>query len=498
MSTVSGDLSAAESGSIVSGNVSATDPIVTTITPDSGGENSRILVSNLSKGFSDTVCRTDGKSFLFTPFLTSELFTFSDPSLSTGDRFGQSIAANQHLVAIGAPGDDDNGANSGAVYLFSVPRLNSAGTAYVSTQIKKILGQSGQNTSSFGQSVAIGSNRIVVGEFLRSGGGAAYIYDLAGNFIKQLIPTNTLATSANFGISVAIACGKIVIGARNDNGTVSSSGAAYIFDLDGNFLRKIEAPIQASNDQFGQSVAIGSGRIVVGAPGKDGANINVGTAYLYDIHGNFITEITDRGNVPTSTGAAFGFSVAAGFQRIVVGAPENSVDYSLFNVGGIPVQNNCGSIYIYSTNGDLLVEKAATSIISASTPYMQNAKFGSSLATGGWDFVVAGSPQRTVLNTSTVSYQQNGAVEITINENFGGVSNSRARLRNRNITSTTPEELGYSIAASGTNIFVGAPGYNGNIGRAYFIKLADTNTDPTTLLPNSNPRHFADLLDENK
>ena len=36
-------------------------------------------------------------------------------------------------------------------------------------------------------------------------------------------------------------------------------------------------------DQFGQSVAVGSGRIVVGAPSDDiGSNSSQGAAYIYD------------------------------------------------------------------------------------------------------------------------------------------------------------------------------------------------------------------------
>jgi hypothetical protein len=477
-----------------------------------GGESSQVLISVRNKSFFDIVCRTNGVAPLVNYQYGIERFTFSNPKSGIGDRFGESVAANQHLVVIGAPGDDDSVTNSGAVYIYSMPRLNSA-NIYESLEINKIKAPTPQGTSSFGASVAIGSNRIVVGEFLRPGGGAAYIYDLAGNFIRQLTPPppNALAFNANYGISVAIACGKIIVGARGDNGTVPDSGSAYIFDLDGIFLRKIQASNPANSDQFGQSVAIGSNRIVVGAPGKDGVGANSGTAYIYDIHGNFINEITDKGFLPSSSGDRFGQAVSAGFNRIVVGAPEKSVNYggspynrTQPNGNPIPVQSNSGAAYIYSIDGEFVEAKAPdliqVNIVNSDPIYkMANSKYGSSLATGGWDFFIAGAPECEIRNSSNNStYQQNGYIEVSVLESdFPSINEFSFNRGGKSISSSTPEQLGYSVAVSGRYIISGAPGYNGNIGRAYFQRLSTIFGEDFDL-PNNNPRHILDLLDENK
>ena len=41
------------------------------------------------------------------------------PSIVQADGFGASVAANETVIAVGAPLDDTKGINSGAVYLFN-------------------------------------------------------------------------------------------------------------------------------------------------------------------------------------------------------------------------------------------------------------------------------------------------------------------------------------------------------------------------------------------
>ena len=43
-------------------------------------------------------------------------------------------------------------------------------------------------------------------------------------------------------------------------------GAAYLFDINGNPLRRIDAPDTVNNDSFGQVVEIDSGKIIIGDP----------------------------------------------------------------------------------------------------------------------------------------------------------------------------------------------------------------------------------------
>ena len=54
-----------------------------------------------------------------------------------------------------------------------------------------------------------------------------------------------------FGWSVAIGNGRIVVGVPFDDHDGSGSGSAYIFDLDGTQLAKITASDGAADDYFG-------------------------------------------------------------------------------------------------------------------------------------------------------------------------------------------------------------------------------------------------------
>src|SRR6056300_1452159 len=143
--------------------------------------------------------------------------------------------------------------------------------ATVASTENKITSSDGTSTDLFGTSVAVGSGRIVVGAYGDGdrgfGTGSAYIYDLDGNQLAKITASDGVAYD-NFGISVAVGSGRIVVGAFGDDYEPNTEqGSAYIFDLDGTQLAKITASDGAGGDNFGYSVAVGCGRIVVAAYG---------------------------------------------------------------------------------------------------------------------------------------------------------------------------------------------------------------------------------------
>ena len=200
----------------------------------------------------------------------------------------------------------------------------------------------------FGYSVAVGSGRIVVGARYDadngSSSGSAYIFDLNGNFINKIDGTGGTgaATFDYFGQAVAVGSGRIVVGAHadDDNG-LDASGSAYIFDLEGNFINKINGAHGTganAGDYFGLSVAVGSDRIVVTARYDDDNGSNSGSAYIFDLDGNFINKINGAHGTGAGVDDYFGTSVAVGSGRVVVGA-------YLDDDNG----DNSGSAYIFTT-----------------------------------------------------------------------------------------------------------------------------------------------------
>jgi hypothetical protein len=247
---------------------------------------------------------------------------------AAGDNFGWSVAVGSGRIVVGAYRDDDKGTNSGSAYIYDLD----------GNLITKLTAFDGASDDQFGYSVAVGSGRIVVGALLDddkgTDSGSAYIYDLDGNLVTKLTAFDG-AASDNFGLSVAVGSGRIVIGAYRDDDKGTESGSAYIYDLDGNLITKLTAYDGAAYDNFGLSVAVGSGRIVVGAYRDDDLGSASGSAYIYDLDGNLVTKLTAFDGAASNY---FGVSVAVGSGRIVVGAYRD-------NDNGI----NSGSAYIYET-----------------------------------------------------------------------------------------------------------------------------------------------------
>jgi predicted amidohydrolase len=296
----------------------------------------------------------------------TQLAKITAPDGVASDNFGYSVAVGCNRIIVGAWGDDDYGSASGSAYIHD---LNGN---YVTMSIK-LNASDGAASDRFGWSLAVGSGRIVVGSYLDddkgASSGSAYIYDLEGVQLAKITASDGAAND-NFGYSVAVGCGRIVVGSTGDDDKGSNSGSAYIFDLSGTQLAKITASDGAANDNFGSSVAVGCGRIVVGVPVDDDKGDSSGSAYIYDLDGSQLAKITASDGAATDL---FGYSVAVGSGRIVVGAYLDDDKGSA-----------SGSAYIYDLDGTYITKITASDGAS-------NDNFGQSVAVGSGKIVV-GSP----------------------------------------------------------------------------------------------------------
>jgi len=281
---------------------------------------------------------------------TSDEETFYDNTNPTNTRMSESVAIGHNLIVLGAPQDDTAGTNRGAVHVYdqSLTGLNAAATKFVLTADDSADGDA------FGSDVAIGNGRIVVGaNYSDAGGtdsGAAYIYTLGGNLIKKVIPTDS-AQQDYLGTSCAVGNGRIVVGAYGNDDNGLTSGSAYIYDLYGNNEIKINAPDGAAGDSFGKSVAIGNGRVVVGAPLADnGSDSNAGAAYVYDLLGNYLFKLLGPA---VTTEYFFGTDVAVGAGHIIVGEPGNNSRWNIFDASTGSLLQNALVTYFGSSLNDL-------------------------------------------------------------------------------------------------------------------------------------------------
>jgi hypothetical protein len=102
---------------------------------------------------------------------------------------------------------------------------------------------------------------------------------------KQKLTAADGASDDSFGCSVAISGERIVVGAAHDNDNGSDSGSAYVFEREGGTWQqkqKLTATDGAAHDYFGFSVAISGERVVVGGKWDDDNGANSGAAYMFD------------------------------------------------------------------------------------------------------------------------------------------------------------------------------------------------------------------------
>jgi hypothetical protein len=218
------------------------------------------------------------------------------PDGAAYDEFGCSVAIEADVAVIGAPGDDENGSDSGAAHVFRWS--DTAGWQRTGIEV---LADDGGAGDAFGFAVAVAGDRALIGapcdDDNGSDAGAAYVFrcdDLDDpNAAWSQESKLTLAPAEGdpddlLGYSVAIRDDVAVVGAPGDDYWGPDAGAVHVFrpdpnDPNGAWLR--QATLLAvggnPNDRFGSSVAIDGNRIVVGAPYDDDAGTDAGAIHVF-------------------------------------------------------------------------------------------------------------------------------------------------------------------------------------------------------------------------
>jgi hypothetical protein len=363
---------------------------------------------------------------------------------SAGDQFGFSVALSDKYAVIGAPGDSGN---TGAVYVYALQ-----GTRWI---LKKTL--FGENLKDrFGASVSVSGERIAVGAphnvDLTSGYGGAYVFEHSTNWLPpaaltltngKLASPSDVAKDEEFGKSVAIGGDYVVVGGY---GFTFAAGRAWFYYKDNVTPNSwsndfIPTPLRIiSGDAFGWSTALSSeGYAFVAAVG-DGEIKNLGGQL-------FLFQRTSGGWIPAGTlpdpitndltdGAQFGSSVSANAKQLVVGAAGANSAY-MFRLEGAA----------WNQKAKLLGSKSATSD-----------EFGGSVSTDGTTIVTG------------AHFHSPGSVS------HGGIvyffdAGTYKELANFTLAApAADDELGASVAVSGTWAIAGAPGDDGKGSVSFYHK----------------------------
>ena len=250
--------------------------------------------------------------------------------------YGYAVDTDGHTAVVGAYGDDVGANFAGSASVFSVV---GSTMQFVTT-----LHHANPNSMDlFGRSVAVDGGFIAVGSETRDVQG----FNAAGDvsiFAKsstggpwQLTATlvsSSPTESGRFGASVAMQGDVIVVGSPE---TVVNSGAiqrgrAYVFERINSVWQmvKILQPLDGTNQgNFGLSVSVSDGIIVIGAPYVTSAEgLETGAVYVSQRTGTGWQNPARLAGFPANSGRA-GSSVAIDGTQIIIGAPGAGLQSSL-------------------------------------------------------------------------------------------------------------------------------------------------------------------------
>jgi hypothetical protein len=263
----------------------------------------------------------------------------------------------------------------------------------------------------------------------------------------------------SFGFSIAVSGDTVVVGAPAGPGAASTDqGAAYVFvkPMDGwasmTETVKLTASDGAAGDQFGSAVAISANTVVVGAAGDNNFQ---GAAYVFvkPPTGWTSTSLYD-GKLVASDGAeldSFGSSVgiSSDAETVVVGAAHQ------------PYPEQFGAAYVFVRPGSGWTDVVETAKLTASDAG-EIASLGSSVAVSD-DTVVVGAEGADV-----ASNIQQGAVYVFVKPAGGWIDMTQTAKLTAS-TGAAGDHLGVSVAAGGQTVVAGAFGANDQ-GAAYVFE----------------------------
>jgi uncharacterized repeat protein (TIGR01451 family) len=368
------------------------------------------------------------------------------------EQLGTSVAIDGDTAVIGAPGHDiggNFGVSAGAVYVFE-----RSGTNW-SQQAQLIL-TNAVFDDFFGQSVAISGDTLAVGVPGRNHMGAVYVFVRSGTTWTQ--QSELTASDPNngdfFGWSLTMNSNTVVIGSvSGDSGTVTNSGAAYVFVRNGtNWTEqaKLTASDAAANDQFAVTVGISGDTVAIGAPFADTvAGTDAGATYVFERSGNVWTQQAKLTASDAAAGDRLGKAVVIDGDSLITGA----------QLGDTPVAMDAGAAYVFGRSGTVWIEQTK---LTASDGLATNL-FGAAVANAGGvpvigapgrnsqtgaAYVFAGASCACAAGQGVVSWwSAEGNANDVIGSNPGVLSNG---------TTFAAGEVGQAFVFDGVNDFVTA------------------------------------------
>ncbi|KPA12838.1 PKD domain-containing protein [Candidatus Magnetomorum sp. HK-1] len=384
------------------------------------------------------------------------------PTDSTGNElFGSSLNISDGQAVIGAYGTDDNGSNSGAIYFHTfepkarIVVLNDQYVTNTSISIPIPITVINDNSSTI-SILATSSNITLINHtdiiFSDSGTNTITISTIAN------IPLNlSLTITPTPGLYTQTSTISLLITDANGLTEISS------FDYHVGFPeQKLLAINGNTDDRFGISSSISGNHAIVGAQYNDEMGSNAGAAYIYSYDSNGWSQAAKLTPIDGESNDYFGFSTHISGDYAIIGAYSDD-----------DKATDSGAAYVFQRNGTVWTTTTKlTASDGAASDFM-----GIAVAISD-HFAIVGSYR------DDHSYTDQGSAYIF--QNTGNSFSQTAKLLAND--PATSDYFGRSVAISANTAIVGAYADDDNgtsSGSAYIFVYDGTNwTQQAKLLPN--------------
>lgn len=388
------------------------------------------------------------------------------------DQLGYSIAVSGSTLVVGANlADSELLQNTGSAYVFV-----RDGNSWVQQQ--RLRASDAEPHDQFGFSVGIEGGTIVVGSVADddAGGSSGSVYVFARNGAswtqQQKLTASDAEANDQFGYSVGISANTLLIGANiGDSKMAEDSGVAYIFKNDGAHWaqqHKLAANDAETNSAFGSSVSIAGDHLIVGDYLNNSAGSNSGAAYLFTRNDTEWVQVQKLLANDGEAGDSFGYSLAISGETAMIGTPHH------LNTSG-------GSGAAYAFVHDETKWTQQQEITASDAPKLD--KFGRSVGISG-EVAVIGAPFDGVPGFEA------GSVYI-----FKRISTDWSQQQRLTASDAEGNDFfGYSVAIDGNIVAVGAVGSDGansDTGAVYIYDLSALPTPSITVTSPSTSTSFS-------
>lgn len=298
-----------------------------------------ILNTNTSSDEFGTSIDLDGDTALITAPGSNKAYIYTRSGSDSNWSSAASLEPSDSPTSIGyeavaLSGDTAVVSGYNDAYVFDQPGGGWSGTVTESRQLSTENELPAAGLAADGDTLLIGAPAVT--NFRSGGPGKVYVYDLSSGSLTTAIAPGTFQ---DFGAAVALTDSAALVGAPR----AGESGAVHVYERGSwsNRLASLTTSVAAAEAEFGRTVTVAGTTALVGAPDDDGSATGSGAAYVFDGESGWPGTETQRlvasdGSRGDKLGSGLALSNTA--DTAFVGARE-----------GDGTETDSGAVYVFSS-----------------------------------------------------------------------------------------------------------------------------------------------------